>query len=682
MKNRRKAALCVLLCCTLLAGCGLQKTPPAPETTPEATAAPSPTVTPRPAPTETPEAAAEEQKEKTDRDKEEMVYIKAGADGEIREVTVETVLRYRGTDGTIVDRTKLTDIKNTEGDEEFTQGRDGSLIWEDHGEDIHYEGKSKDKLPVGVKISYTLDGKSIRPEALAGKSGHLVIRFDYENRTQETREISIYGGEAKSIQTKVPFLAVSFAMLPKEVFSHVTCKNGRLLSLGEQNAFLGFAMPGLPDALTLLDSKLTEDLDIPTWAELEADVTDFEMDFTATVFSNGLLEDLKQQDLTDLYDLAGDIDTLYDAAAQLAEGSEKLGDGMSAYVGGVNSALQTAKDLTADLPAVAAELERIEKEVGGLEEMLSEEPESLEDTAKTLEALALQMQGIQEILLTVDGSRQAASKKIGEAAAEVQNARSALNGVGAGEAYVTGTENLQAEVGGQDALYVAGLDALKSGIGAVEDETLRNELYALCENLTVGGIDGLQGNVMGIDQLGVSSGTITGSENVAAALDSAEGKLTEAQEAVDGIGGVGSEVLEQAAAAMGSAAESARTAAETLARIRDSEIIQGFLEKIVSMTGDLDGKIPEDFDPGAALQKLMDAGTALNKGLHQLEDGNAAFRDGIAELAEDGGWKLRRLTRELDAMHAADLEYTNFGGIAEGRSGSVRFIIETDAIEK
>ena len=78
----------------------------------------------------------------------------------------------------------------------------------------------------------------------------------------------------------------------------------------------------------------------------------------------------------------------------------------------------------------------------------------------------------------------------------------------------------------------------------------------------------------------------------------------------------------------------------------------------------------------------MDAGTALNKGLHQLEDGNAAFRDGIAELAEDGGWKLRRLTRELDAMHAADLAYTNFGGIADGRSGSVRFIIETDAIEK
>ena len=681
MKNRRKAALCVLLCCSLLTGCGLRKTPPAPDPTPEATAAPdpSPTATPRPVPTET---VAETQQEKTDRDKEETVYIKAGADGEAREVTVETVLRYRGTDGMIVDRTRLTDIKNTEGDEEFSQGRNGSLTWEDHGEDIHYEGKSKDKLPVGVKIRYTLDGRPIRPEALAGKSGHLVIRFDYENRTQETREVSIYGGEARSIQTKVPFLAVSFAMLPKEVFSHVTCKNGRLLSLGEQNAFLGFALPGLPDALTLSDIKLTEELDIPTWAELEADVTDFEMDFTATVFSNGLLEDLKQQDLNDLYDLAGDVDTLYDAAAQLAEGSEKLGDGMSAYVGGVNSALQTAKDLTADLPAVAAELERIEKEVGGLEEILSEEPESLDETAETLEALALQIQGIQEILLTVDGSRQAASEKIGEAASELENARNALNEVGTGETYVTGTEYLGAEVGGLDNLYVDGLEDLWNGIGAVEDEALRNELYTLCDNLTVGGTDGLYGNVMGTDQLGVSSVPVTGTESVKAALDAAEGKLAEAQEAVNDIGGVGSEVLEQAAAAMGSAAESTRLAAGTIAEMRDSEIIQGFLAKIAAMTGSLDGKIPENFDIGSALQELMDAGTALNKGLHQLEDGNAAFRDGIAELAEDGGWKLRRLTRELDAMHAADLAYSNFGGIADGRSGSVRFIIETDAVEK
>ena len=591
---------------------------------------------------------------------------------------METVLRCRGTDGTIADRTRLTDIRNTEGDEDFRQGRNGSLTWEDHGEDIHYEGKSRDPLPVGVKIRYTLNGRPIRPEDLAGKSGHLKIRFDYENRTQETREVSIYGGEAKSIQTRVPFLAVSFAMLPKEVFSHVECKNGRLLSLGEQNAFLGFALPGLPDALTLSDNKLTEELDIPTYAELEADVTDFEMDFTATVFSNGLLEDLEQKDLNDLYDLAGEFDTLYDAAAQLAEGSEKLGDGMSAYVSGVNSALQTAKDLAADLPAVTAELERIESEVDGLEEMLSEEPESLDESAETLEALAAQMEGIQAILQTVDGSRQAASEKIGDAASALDDARAAVKEIGSGETGVSGTDLLWAEVYGQEGLYVAGLDELQSRIEAIEDAELRDVLSALSENLYVGGTEGLYGVVCGADQLGVSFET----EDVEAALDRADAKLAEAQETVDGIGGVGSEVLEQAAAAMGSAAESTRTSAETIAAIRDSEIIQGFLAKISNMAGSLDGKIPENADLGAALQSLMDAGTTLNKGLHKLEDGNAAFRDGIAELADAGGWKLRRLTRELDAMRAADLAYCNFGGIAEGRSGSVRFIIETDAIEK
>ena len=47
MKNRQKAALCVLLCCSLLTGCGLRKTPPAPDPTPEATAAPDPSPTAR-----------------------------------------------------------------------------------------------------------------------------------------------------------------------------------------------------------------------------------------------------------------------------------------------------------------------------------------------------------------------------------------------------------------------------------------------------------------------------------------------------------------------------------------------------------------------------------------------------------------------------------------------------------
>ena len=687
MKKRRKAALCALLCCALLIGCSPLKTLPDPE--PEVTAAPSlsPAATPRPVPDEAPPGTAGEQKEKTDKDKEETVYIKAGADGKAREVTVETVLRCRGTDGTIVDRTRLTDIKNTEGDEDFRPGRNGSLTWENHGEDIHYEGKSRDPLPVGVKIRYTLNGRPIKPEDLAGKSGHLTIRFDYENRTQETREVSIYGGESKTIQTRVPFLAVSFAMLPKEVFSHVECKNGRLLSLGEQNAFLGFALPGLPDALTLSDNKLTEELDIPTYAELEADVTDFEMDFTATVFSNGLLEDLEQKDLNDLYDLAGEFDTLYDAAAQLAEGSEKLGDGMSAYVSGVNSALQTAKDLAADLPAVAAELETLSKEAGIQISGLAESVSTLDSVRATLSTISGELESLSGVLGDVSLSTEAieaaantiglAKNAVGSATDAIGNAKDAVN------------LELDTVYGDLGEITIDISDAMRDqGLTDDQIDAINGELQRQIEEEN--------GHIseMGNDLINDANSNINDAQE---ALNNAFGILTAAEEpmneamlalsaaqgAMTALAGTDPGVLNAAIQEIYGEINELKTITDTLYGILTSHgAIQSYLEKVEKMTEGLDGQIPEDLDLGAVLQSLMDAGTTLNKGLHKLEDGNAAFRDGIAELADAGGWKLRRLTRELDAMRAADLAYCNFGGIAEGQSGSVRFIIETDAIEK
>ena len=746
MKKGWKAVLAVLFCCAVLMSCSPLKFPSgeAPEVT--ATPSPSPAATPKPTPTEAPRGTRE--LGETDRDKEETVYVKAGADGTVRDVTVETLLRCRGTDGSIRDRTRLTDIKNTEGDEEFRQERDGSLIWEDHGEEIRYEGKSRDRLPVGVKISYTLDGRPVRPENLAGKSGHLVIRFDYENRTQETRDVSIYGGEAKSIQTKVPFLAFSFAVLPKEVFSHVECKNGRLLSLGEQNAFLGFGLPGLPDALTLADNKLTEDLDIPTYAELEADVKDFEMDFTATVFSNGLLEELEQEDLNELYDLAGEFDTLYDAAAQLAEGSEKLGDGMSAYVGGVNSALQTAKDLTADLPAVAAELEALSKETGVQMSGLAESVSTLDSVRASLSAVSEELEGLGGVLGGVNLSTEAieaAAGAVGLAKEAVNHAETQANerlsavqsgaqtAIESAQAAADGASGALEAAKGALAMELSGVEAdfgssaidwngvkgvidglaeqgfteeqinaVKNAVGEELTRQIENENSRLAElgDAFVSGanerIDAAQG---ALDSAAAAVGEAAGPVGDAcAALDEALGMaaseeavsfteayaaLETAMGAVTALAGTDPGVLNAAIGEISGEISELKTITDTLYGVLTSHgAIQSYLEKVEKMTKGLDGKIPEDFDPRTAIQELMDAGTTLNKGLHQLEDGNAAFRDGIAELADLGGWKLRRLTRELDAMHTADLAYCNFGGIADGCSGSVRFIIETDAIEK
>lgn len=53
------------------------------------------------------------------KDKTETVYVDANADGSVKKITVKDWLRRNG-DGEIIDFSNLKDIKNTEGDEEYT----------------------------------------------------------------------------------------------------------------------------------------------------------------------------------------------------------------------------------------------------------------------------------------------------------------------------------------------------------------------------------------------------------------------------------------------------------------------------------------------------------------------------------------------------------------------------------
>ena len=62
-------------------------------------------------------------------DKTETVYAKADSSGKIYDVSVEAVLKNEG-EGEITDYSTLSDIKNTEGDEDFTEkGKSNVVIW-------------------------------------------------------------------------------------------------------------------------------------------------------------------------------------------------------------------------------------------------------------------------------------------------------------------------------------------------------------------------------------------------------------------------------------------------------------------------------------------------------------------------------------------------------------------------
>ena len=101
--------------------------------------------------------------------KDETVYSKHDVYGKNYNTLVSTHLVNSGEENLINDLSDLLNIKNVNGDEEFSQ--DGnSLVWKADGADIYYQGESSKELPIECKVSYELDGKEISAKDLAGKS--------------------------------------------------------------------------------------------------------------------------------------------------------------------------------------------------------------------------------------------------------------------------------------------------------------------------------------------------------------------------------------------------------------------------------------------------------------------------------------------------------------------------------
>ncbi len=194
-------------------------------------------------------------------------------------------------------------------------------ITDANGKETLNKTESSENAPVTMKVTYKLDGKEIKPEDLAGKSGKVTIRFDYTNNQKKT--VTING---KKQTVAVPFTMITGMMLPTDVFSNVEVTNGKLTKVGDNIVAVGMTMPGLKDTMNLKFNDKSLDLDIPEYFELTADVKDFSLDMTMSVATSNLLSDMNADDIT-LDDLKKTVASLDDAATQLAGGTVTLQDG-------------------------------------------------------------------------------------------------------------------------------------------------------------------------------------------------------------------------------------------------------------------------------------------------------------------------------------------------------------------
>ena len=69
-------------------------------------------------------------------EKEETVYAISDAQGNVREIIVSDWLKNAAATGTLQDASNLKDIANVKGQETFTQGADGDILWNTAGDGI------------------------------------------------------------------------------------------------------------------------------------------------------------------------------------------------------------------------------------------------------------------------------------------------------------------------------------------------------------------------------------------------------------------------------------------------------------------------------------------------------------------------------------------------------------------
>ncbi len=312
--------------------------------------------------------------------KEETVYIVANPDGSAKNVIVSEWLKNEDGAAVIEDASDLKDIENVKGDETFTQNGD-QLTWQAEGKDIYYQGTTDRELPVTEKVTYFMDGKELTPEEMAGKSGKATIRFDYTNHEKTTQVI-----DGKEHEVYVPFTVMTGMILPED-YTNVEVANGKVISDGDKKIVVGMAMPGLKESLGIEEGDLEEDLEIPEYVEVTADVENFSLEMSMSIIMNDLVSEANLADSFDLSSLDEEMDTLTDASEQLLDGTEELSKGLGTLKDSMKefaSGVGTLKDGITNYTNGASQLNDGISTLANSSGALTEGVGTLNDSAATL----------------------------------------------------------------------------------------------------------------------------------------------------------------------------------------------------------------------------------------------------------------------------------------------------------
>lgn len=664
--------------------------------------------------------------------KDETVYVLAGADGSVQKLIVSDWLQNGQGSKTISDKSDLTNIENVKGDESYTINGDNMKVWDAQGNDIYYQGNTTKELPVDMSVTYKLNGKKVSAEEIAGKSGKVTIRFDYENRQYENVEI-----DGKEEKMYVPFAMLTGMMLDTDSFSNVEVSNGKYINDGDRTIVVGMAFPGLQENFALNREKI----EIPNYVEITADVKDFSLGMTVTVASNEVFNKVDYENIDSPEDLKDSFGELTDAVSQLMDGSSALYDGLCTLleksdelVEGVNQLAEGAKAIKNGADSLddgAAQLKAGLEEISSGLSTLSANSASLNSGAEQvfntlLETVSTQIEeaGISIPALTIGNYAEVLNgviNSLDETAVYDQALAKVTAAVEENRSLIT--EKVTEAV--QEAVETQVKTAVQEQVTTAVTASVKEQVTAQ----VIQGVTGLDETAIEAaiaEQMASESVQATIAANVTAQMESDEIKATiiantEAQMTSESI---------QATIAQNTETKVQQTISENMA----SEKVQAQLtaasegaKKIISLKTSLDSynafylglrSYTDGVDSAAAgavklhsgaatlkdgtaqlkegaatlyngVLTMKDGTPALTEGVTKLRDGSMQLSDGMKQFAEQGIQKLvdfvdgdlEGFVARLKATVDVSKEYNNFSGISADMDGKVKFIYRTEEMK-
>lgn len=657
--------------------------------------------------------------------KEESVYVKADASGNVKKTTVSEWLK-NPEKGTISDTSELKDIKNVKGDETFETGSNNNVSWKSEGNDIYYQGTIDKELPVDVKVSYKLDGKSISPKDLKGKSGKVEIQFSYDNKSKQTVNVN-----GEDVEMYTPFTMVSAMMLSSDEYSNVSVENGKLISDGDKKIVVGVAFPGLANDLNLKD--LDMDIDIPETVTITADVKDATVGTSITMASAELMNEFGLDDIDSFEDLQDSIDDLEDATNQLVDGSKEAADGSKELADGAGTLNDGAGTLASGAGTLADGVNTLNEKsgtlvsgvntlasgvqayTGGVEEICAGSNDLVSGAQELASGATALNEGIKTAKTSADTLASTAAQVqggIGTVASSLGTAASTLTSI-SGENGANLTAGVDVTVtGGQATLSDEKIAEIIEKKMADADSTTKEEVKVVVKEALE------DSEVSGYTSQKSLNGTgkkfVETINTVSGGLNNAQAKLTDKEHSVlaqgisgvtDGTGALATMLGTEGEKTIGRGA--AGVAAGSASLQKGTETLQAGAKKLHDNSSTLNAGLTTLKDGGSQLasgvsqlasganQVADGAGTlaggtqTLLDGANTLADGNQTLADGMQEYKEEAIDKLTDLfngdisgvTDRIDAMTNLAKEYKSFAGISDGVSGTTKFIIETEGID-